>query len=95
MTPAERQVIVDVARLQVHEYFDHYLANVFPRQIDVILAGHNRDAEAHEPRFRPLMRAKQRFDRLIWLVIGGSTVIGAVGGFIASHLPQILKAILS
>lgn len=94
MTPAEHQAIVDISRLQIHEYFDHYLTDVFPKQIDEIMRAHNQDAEAHQPRIAPLYRTKRQVDRFTWLILGGAAVAGFVGGILAPHLPAILKALL-
>ena len=94
MTNSERQAIMDIAELQVNRYFDHYLTDIFPKQMDAIMGGHNQDAEAHEPRFKPLCAAKRRFERFQWMILGGAAVIGAVFGVVASHLPKILEVLV-
>jgi hypothetical protein len=94
MTPAEHQSIMDIAEVQVNRYFDHYLSEVFPQQIERIMNAHNQDAEAHEPRIAPLVKAKRRVDRMIWMVLGGSAVIGCVGTLIVEHLPSLIEALV-
>ena len=37
----------DIAELEVNRYFDHYLTEVFPKQVDRLFAAHNTDATAH------------------------------------------------
>jgi hypothetical protein len=86
--------MVDIARLQVHEYFDHYLTDVFPQQIVGIMRAHNQDAEAHEPRVAPLNRMHRQFTKYKWMVLGGVAVLGFVGGVLAPHIPAIIKALL-
>lgn len=94
MTAAEHQQMVDISRLQVHEYFDHYLTDVFPKQIAEIMQAHNKDAEAHEPRIGPLNSMKRSFYRYKWMILGGVAVLGFVGGVLAPHIPAIIKALL-
>jgi hypothetical protein len=93
MTPAEHQAVVDIARLSCHEYFDHYLTDVFPKQIDRMFDGHNHDVEAHPIQFTTFTKAKRRVDRILWMVAGGSVVVGSVGTLVADHFWAILKVI--
>jgi hypothetical protein len=94
MTAAEHQQMVDIARLQVHEYFDHYLTEVFPTQICSIIDAHDKDGMAHEVRIGPLDTMKRSFYRYKWMILGGVAVLGFVGGVLAPHIPAIIKALL-
>ena len=93
MNSADERQVTTISRLQVHEYFDHYLTDVFPQQMDAIIDGHNQDAEAHEPRLGPLVKTQQQFNRLRWVVVGGGAVIGVVSGVIVRYGPIIIRAI--
>ena len=94
MTPEQHQDTVDIAKLQVHEYFDHYLGEVFPRQISEIMDAHNGAAVAHEVRIAPLYRTKKSFERFRWMILGGAAVAGCLGTLVAEHLGAIIKALL-
>jgi hypothetical protein len=86
-----------MARLCVHEYFDHYLTDIFPQQTRALFAAHNQDAEAHDPRFSIHTKncpTARRVDRLKWMIAGGSVVAGATMTLLVEHLPAILKALL-
>jgi len=93
MNAADRKQVIDISRLQVHEYFDHYLTDVFPQQMDAIIEGHNQDAEAHEPRLSSLVKTQQQFNRLKWVMVGGSAVVGIVSGILLRYGPIIIKAL--
>ena len=93
MTPQERQHAIDLIDLQINRYFDHYLTDVFPRQMDRMFASHNRDVEAHPVQFTTIVKTKRRVDRVLWMIAGGSTVIGLIGGLVAGRLPALVKAL--
>jgi hypothetical protein len=94
MTADEHQRMVDIAQLQVHEYFDHYLTDVFPTQICLIMDAHDKDGLAHETRLAPLYQAKKSFERFRWMILGGAAVVGCLGTLAAEHLGAIIKALL-
>ena len=95
MTPEEHQAVEDIARLNVHVYFDHYLTDIFPRQIKEILGSHNQDAEAHDVRIAPLEKSRRKMTRLVWMILGGSVVVGAIGGVLVEHLPQLFRLMMN
>jgi hypothetical protein len=92
MTPAERQEVVDLAQLSIHQYFDHYLTDVFPQQIGHIMGSHEGNATAHEVRFAPLVKSARRFNRIMWTVAGGIAVAGFFGTIAIRFGPQLVKA---
>ena len=94
MTADEHQRIVEISQLQIHEYFNHYLTDVFPRQIGDIMDAHNGAAVAHEVRIAPLYRTKKQFEKFRWMILGGAAVVGCVGGLLAEHLGAIIKLLL-
>lgn len=94
MTADEHQRMVEIAQLQVREYFDHYLENVFPTQICSIMDAHDKDGRAHDVRIAPLDTMKRSFYRYKWMILGGVAVAGFVGGILAPHIPAIIKALL-
>jgi hypothetical protein len=66
MTPQEHQQVVDIARLCAHEYFDHYLTDVFPKQMDHYFKGHVESCPVGK-----------KVDRLKWMVAGMSALVVA------------------
>lgn len=71
----QRQEVVTIAKLTVHEYFDHYLANVFPQSIQTVIDAHDHNCAAHGS-------VTKRFERFKWLLVGlafGSGIGGGIG----------------
>jgi hypothetical protein len=93
MNKEDHDRTIEIAKLTVHEYFDHYLTDVFPQQTAAIISAHDQDAEAHRPVIIPLQRLKQRVDRVLWMVAGGAAVIGAGAGIFLDHAGDILRAV--
>jgi hypothetical protein len=83
MTPQEHQAISDLAELRIHEYFDHYLTNVFPGQVGRIMEAHNADVNAHPTQFKTLASVKRKVDRTGWMLAGMSALAGAIGSLAA------------
>ena len=81
MTPEEHQATVDTAKVAINEYFDHYLGEVFPKQMDRMFAGHNADIEAHPVQMKALFNTKKKVDRWTWMIAGMSALIGTVVAF--------------
>lgn len=69
MNREDRDRTVEMIQLGIHEYFDHYLTDVFPRQMDRCFDAHNSDSEAHKG-------AIQRVNRGGWMIAGMSALIG-------------------
>lgn len=65
-TKAELTAIDDRIELGVRRYFDHYLSEVFPSQMEA----HNKSVEAHGG-------IVAKFSRFKWAIIG----VGTAGGF--------------
>jgi hypothetical protein len=93
MDAKEHQATVDVAKVVVNEYFDHYLTEVFPSQLDRMFQSHNQDAEAHEVRFKVLVKAKRKMDRILWMILGGAAVVSVLGTLLIEHLSAVIKAL--
>ena len=71
----QKQDVVTIAKLTVHEYFDHYLAEVFPKSIQAVMDAHDHNCEAHGS-------VTKRFERFKWLFVGlafGSGIGGGIG----------------
>lgn len=71
----QRQEVVTIAKLTVHEYFDLYLKEVFPKSIQTIMDAHDQNCAAHGS-------VTKRFERFKWLLVGlafGSGVGGGIG----------------
>jgi len=78
MTSPERQQIIDIAKLQINEYFDHYLTEVFPEQIDRIMSSHNSDGDAHPIQFATLEATSSKVSRATWMMAGMSILVSFV-----------------
>jgi hypothetical protein len=93
MTPAQHQESVDIAKVVANEYFDHYLTLVFPGQIEQLFKAHNRDVNAHILLIAPIQKTLSRGKKFVWMVLGGSAVIGTLLGIAVDHAGAILKAL--
>ena len=80
MTPEDHQSVVDVSKVVVNEYFDHYLTEVFPKTMDRLFSGHNSDINAHPEQMTALFRNKKRVDRWTWMFAGMSAMFGTAVG---------------
>ena len=75
MTSKDHQAVVDIAKVVVNEYFDHYLTEVFPAQLDRLFQSHNDDMKAHPVQFKVLAATKKKVDRATWMIAGMSVLI--------------------
>jgi len=64
MSPQERQQVIDLAQLQINQYFDHYLSEVFPKQMKLYFDTHS-----------VACPVKRRVDRFTWTVTGMSALL--------------------
>lgn len=69
-----------VAELVVSRYFDHYLEQVFPRQIQQIMDAHNDSTSAHGG-------VLEQFKKLKWSLMG----VAAAGGIGGVGLTKLLS----
>jgi predicted phage gp36 major capsid-like protein len=93
MTPTQHQEMVDVAKVHINEYFDHYLTDVFPKQMDRLFKAHNQDAEAHGPLILPLQKSERRGRKFVWMILGGAAVLGGLVTLAADHAGAILRVL--
>lgn len=59
-----------IAELEVRRYFDHYLNEVFPNQVEQVVKRHDADRGAHGG-------VEKKVTRGIWLLAGASLGCGA------------------
>ena len=76
MTGPERQQIMDIADLAINRYFDHYLTEVFPDQLDRLMKSHNADGGAHPTQFATLAATSSKVSQVTWMVAGMSALLG-------------------
>jgi len=69
LSKSDLDTINDRVELGVRRYFDHYLAEVFPKQ----MKAHNQDCSAHSG-------VSKRLSRLKWFAIGAFIASGGVTG---------------
>lgn len=65
--------IKEIVELGVRQYFDAYLNDVFPKQIEAMVQSHNASADAHGG-------IRGKFSKFKWLVLGFAAGSGAVAG---------------
>jgi hypothetical protein len=85
---------VEIAKLAINEYFDHYLSQVFPGQMERLFGAHNQDAGAHVPQFEIHVKTcptRRKVSRVLWMVAGGAAVLGAGIGLLFDHAGAIFK----
>lgn len=90
LTQDELRQIEDVAELKVRRYFDAYLTDTFPRQVEALrehttlmVAKHDDDENAHGS-------VERRFNRLLWLALGSAAAGGTGVGFSLKTLLSLL-----
>lgn len=69
-----------VAEVVVGRYFDHYLEQVFPKQIEQIMSAHNDSTSAHGG-------VLEQFKKLKWSLMG----VAAAGGIGGVGLTKLLS----
>ena len=76
-----------IAELTVQRFFDHYLENVFPKQLEAAITAHNKDVTAHAHQIKEAVKMESMRIRL-WLI--GLIFAGGVGSGVG-----IAKAVAS
>lgn len=68
-----------VAELTVQRFFDHYLEEVFPKQLSATILAHNQDVTAHAPQIKGAVEtAAARLKLWVYgLMFGGGVGAGA------------------
>lgn len=68
-----------VAKLEVRQFFDHYLQEVFPVQLTAAITAHNQDVTAHAPQIKGAVEtATVRLKLWVYgLMFGGGCGVGA------------------
>lgn len=66
-----------IAEVTVQRFFTEYLNEVFPKQLEQLIAAHNRDVAAHTRQIREAVRAESSRVKL-WLM--GVIFTGGLGG---------------
>lgn len=89
----DQQTITNLAKLVVHEYFDHYLNEVWPKNearlvsaMQTAITTHNQDVRAHAG-------VARRFDRFFWVLIGVSMSSGIGIGTLITALTQAVNQV--
>lgn len=74
--------VSQIAELEVRRYFDHYLTNVFPAQVEAVVKAHDDADAAHGGRIKSL-------DKMRWLLTGAVAMIGFAGGVSIDKLSSL------
>ena len=77
MNPADCKKMELVAEVTVQRFFNHYLEEVFPEQLERAITAHNQDVTAHVQQIREAVKTESTRVKL-WLV--GVIFAGGVGG---------------
>lgn len=79
LNPSQVREVEQVAKIEVRQYFDHYLQNVVPVQqktarehVHLMIEKHDADRKAHGG-------TEVKVSRLLWMVTGAATVGGTAG----------------
>lgn len=79
MTDAECKKMEMIAELTVQRFFDHYLEEVFPKQLTATILAHNQDVTAHASQIKGAVETATTKLKL-WvygLMFGGGCGLGA------------------
>ena len=71
-----------IARLEVQAGFAHYLTEIFPEQLERIIAAHNCDVTAHVEQIQNAVKTESARMKL-WLY--GLIFAGGIGGGVGLH----------
>ncbi len=77
MAPENCDKMKLIAEVTVRRFFAHYLEEVLPEQLEVIITAHNKDVTAHAVQIKDAVKAESSRVRL-WLY--GIVLTGGVGG---------------
>ncbi len=66
-----------IAKVEIQDYFNHYLEEVFPEQLERSITAHNLDVTAHSIQIKTAIKAESARVRL-WIV--GLIFAGGLGG---------------
>lgn len=80
LSDADREAIVNIAKLEVREYFDHYLNVVLPRQEKANRHHTHLTVEAHNSSRKAHGGVEQKVNRMRWVLVGLGTGLGFLGG---------------
>lgn len=83
LNETDKQEVQMIAELEVRQYFDHYLTEIFPKQLAVTLEAHDQNCGAHGS-------ITKRFERFKWMLIGLAAGGGISGGYGLSKLLSLL-----
>jgi len=71
MTERDHDLVREVAELEVRRYFDHYLQNTFPVQVEKFIDIHDLCPDSHGG-------VERKFSRMVWVIVGASAAGGGV-----------------
>ena len=77
MDDAECKKVEMIAEVKVRRFFDHYLNEVFPKQLAAAITAHNLDVTAHSQQIEEAVKTESLRTRLLML---GMIFIGGLGG---------------
>ena len=90
MTSKDGENVQRIAELEVRRYFDYYLVNVWPQQVQELreqiaasVATHNDNRESHGG-------VESKVNRALWQVGGASAVVGLLGGALLAPLEKLI-----
>lgn len=84
LSPEQIQQIKEIAELEVRRYFDHYLNEVFPRQLKTAIEAHDSDDRAHGS-------VEIRLDRAVWVFVGVALASGGMGALVTRFIDSFPK----
>lgn len=79
LSRADREEVVAIADARVERFFNHYLLNIFPKQVGGLIRAHDTNVFAHGGLAR-------RFAKLKYLILG----FAAAGGFGVAKIGDLI-----
>lgn len=83
LNEAQVREVTGISKLEVREYFDHFLQEVWPVLSSSIIEKHNTSKEAHGG-------VEKKFNKFFWMLSGAA----AVGGTLGAGVIQTIRAIV-
>jgi len=84
LTKRDKEDIAAMIELGVRKYFDHYLHDVFPQQVEAAVRAHDDASNAHGGHIASLLRTR-------WITYGFFVGLGALGGFGVDRLFSLVQ----
>lgn len=94
LSDAQVREVQQIAELETRRYFDHYLKDVLPRQLEALKTYADGRIQNHDDAENAHGYVERRLNRFQWVMLGVSVAGGGAGGSAALWMPKLLGAIV-